>query len=121
MTEIEKQSAEQTRREKITERYKGVDPSKLEVIPAVMSESVNIMEQKLKVAAYVRVSTDNDEQKSSFELQSNDFTNRINSNPNWELAGHPMVSPIPHLGGSTKEGAQKIGEELVQIAESFFA
>ncbi len=87
MIEVEKQSAEQTRREKITERYKGVDPSKLEVIPAVMSESVNIMEQKLKVAAYVRVSTDNDEQKSSFELQSNDFTNRINSNPNWELVG----------------------------------
>ena len=41
-------------------------------------------------------------------------------NPNWELAGHPMVSPIPHLGGSTREGAKKIGEELVQIAEDFF-
>lgn len=87
MSEVQKQSLEKTRREKITERYKGVDPSKLEVIPAVMSEAVNIMEQKLKVAAYVRVSTENDEQKSSFELQSNDFTNRINANPNWELVG----------------------------------
>ncbi|MBQ3762381.1 MAG: recombinase family protein [Clostridia bacterium] len=52
-----------------------------------MDESINIAEQKLKVAAYVRVSTENDEQKSSFELQSNDFTNRINANPNWEFAG----------------------------------
>ena len=87
MTENEKQAECQTRRQKITERYKGVDPSMLEVIPAEISESVNIMEQRLKVAAYVRVSTENDEQKSSFELQSNDFTNRINANPLWEFAG----------------------------------
>ena len=87
MTENEKQADNQTRRQKIAERYKGVDPSMLEVIPAQMSESVNIMEQRLKVAAYVRVSTENDEQKSSFELQSNDFTNRINANPNWEFVG----------------------------------
>ena len=87
MTENEKQIEGQTRRQKIAERYKGVDPSVLEVIPAEMDESINITEQKLKVAAYVRVSTENDEQKSSFELQSNDFTNRINANPNWEFAG----------------------------------
>ncbi|MBR4457495.1 MAG: recombinase family protein [Clostridia bacterium] len=85
MTENEKQIEGQTRRQKIAERYKGVDPSVLEVIPAEMDESINITEQKLKVAAYVRVSTENDEQKSSFELQSNDFTNRINANPNWEF------------------------------------
>lgn len=87
MTENEKQVDNQTRRQKIAERYKGVDPSMLEVIPAEMDESINIAEQKLKVAAYVRVSTENDEQKSSFELQSNDFTNRINANPNWEFVG----------------------------------
>ena len=87
MTENEKQAESQTRRQKIAERYKGVDPSILEVIPAEIDESINIAEQKLKVAAYVRVSTENDEQKSSFELQSNDFTNRINANPNWEFMG----------------------------------
>ena len=87
MTENEKQEDNQTRRQKIAERYKGIDPSMLEVIPAEIDESINIAEQKLKVAAYVRVSTENDEQKSSFELQSNDFTNRINANPNWEFVG----------------------------------
>ena len=87
MTENEKKADNLTRRQKIAERYKGVDPSMLEVIPAEMDESINIAEQKLKVAAYVRVSTENDEQKSSFELQSNDFTNRINANPNWEFVG----------------------------------
>ena len=44
-------------------------------------------EKALKVAAYVRVSTENDEQKSSYELQVNEFTERINSNPHWEFAG----------------------------------
>ena len=98
MTENEKQADNQTRRQKIAERYKGIDPSMLEVIPAEMDESINIAEQKLKVAAYVRVSTENDEQKSSFELQSNDFTNRINANPNWEFMGVYADGGILQLG-----------------------
>jgi D-3-phosphoglycerate dehydrogenase len=41
-------------------------------------------------------------------------------NPNWELASHPKVSPTPHIGGSTKEGAKKIGDEIVGIVKEFF-
>ena len=74
-------------KEKIVERYKGVDPSRLIVIPAKVTAEANLEERPLKVAAYVRVSTDNDEQKSSYELQVNDFTERIKSNPHWEFAG----------------------------------
>ena len=75
------------RKERISERYKGVDPSVLEVIPAKPIDEINVADQTLKVAAYVRVSTENDEQKSSYELQVNDFTDRIKGNPNWEFAG----------------------------------
>ena len=74
-------------KQKITERYKGVDPSLLEVIPAKETEEIDVVDRNLRVAAYVRVSTDNDEQKSSFELQSNEFTDQINANPRWEFAG----------------------------------
>lgn len=74
-------------KEKIVERYKGVDPSRLIVIPAKVTAEANLEERPLKVAAYVRVSTENDEQKSSYELQVNDFTERIQSNPHWEFAG----------------------------------
>lgn len=74
-------------KEKIAERYKGVDPSRLIVIPAKVTAEANLEERPLKVAAYVRVSTENDEQKSSYELQVNDFTERIKSNPHWEFAG----------------------------------
>ena len=74
-------------KQKIRTRDKGVDPSELEVIPAIATDEIALEERKLKVAAYVRVSTENDEQTSSYELQVNDFTDRINANPNWEFAG----------------------------------
>ena len=74
-------------KQKIRTRYKGVDPSELEVIPAIATDELALEQRTLKVAAYVRVSTENDEQTSSFELQVNDFTERINANPNWEFAG----------------------------------
>jgi len=72
---------------KIRNRYKGVDPSELEVIMPIASDEIALENRKLKVAGYVRVSTENDEQTSSYELQMNDFTDRINANPNWEFAG----------------------------------
>ena len=87
MTTTERQANAETRKGRIAERYNGIDPSKLEVIPARISASVNISEQRLKVAAYIRVSTDNDEQQSSFNLQRKEFTDRINANPLWENAG----------------------------------
>ena len=74
-------------KQKIRNRYKGVDPSELEVIPAIATDEVALDQRKLKVAAYVRVSTENDEQTSSYELQVNDFTDRIKANPNWEFVG----------------------------------
>ena len=75
------------KKQKIAERYKGVDPSLLEIIPAKEIEALDVTDRVLKVAAYVRVSTENDEQKSSFELQSNEFTDQIKANPRWEFAG----------------------------------
>ena len=75
------------RKTKIRERYKGVDTSRVIVIPAKPSDGKSLEEKPLKVAAYVRVSTENDEQTSSYELQVNDFTDRINANPHWEFAG----------------------------------
>jgi DNA invertase Pin-like site-specific DNA recombinase len=42
---------------------------------------------KLRVAAYCRVSTDSEEQASSYEVQVAHYTNFITNNPEWELAG----------------------------------
>lgn len=42
---------------------------------------------KLRVAAYCRVSTESEEQASSYEVQVEHYTHFINNNPDWELAG----------------------------------
>ncbi len=42
---------------------------------------------KLRVAAYARVSTDDEEQESSYEAQIKYFTNLISQNDEWEMVG----------------------------------
>ena len=42
---------------------------------------------KLRVAAYCRVSTETDEQATSYEAQIEHYTEYIRKNPSWELAG----------------------------------
>ncbi|MCQ4691538.1 recombinase family protein, partial [Clostridium sp. SL.3.18] len=44
-------------------------------------------QKKLRVAAYCRVSTDSEEQEASYEAQVTHYTEYIQKNPDWELAG----------------------------------
>jgi len=60
------------------------------VIPAIKREaSIQNAGQgkKLRVAAYCRVSTESEEQASSYEAQIEHYTNYIKTNPAWEFAG----------------------------------
>ena len=60
------------------------------VIPArrrVGNTAATEQRPKLKVAAYCRVSTDSEEQASSYEVQVAHYTQFIQKNPEWELAG----------------------------------
>ena len=41
----------------------------------------------LRVAAYCRVSTDSEEQLNSYAAQKNYYTQKIEENPDWEMAG----------------------------------
>lgn len=56
------------------------------VIPARI-ESETPSGKKLRVAAYCRVSTDEENQISSYELQIHYYQEYIERNPDWELAG----------------------------------
>mgnify|MGYP001431242105 CR=1 FL=1 len=58
-------------------------------IPASMRESAGRKNavRKLRVAAYCRVSTDSEEQITSYEAQKAYYTQKIEENPDWELAG----------------------------------
>lgn len=42
---------------------------------------------KQRVAAYCRVSTSSEEQLNSYEAQKNYYTQKIEENPDWEMAG----------------------------------
>lgn len=43
--------------------------------------------KKIKVGAYARVSTDHNDQETSYEAQQTHFKSLIENNPDWELAG----------------------------------
>ncbi|MDP4119305.1 MAG: recombinase family protein, partial [Bacillota bacterium] len=57
------------------------------VIPAVIPQFVNkkTLIRKKRVAAHARVSTDFEEQQSSYEAQVDYYTRHIQSNENWEF------------------------------------
>lgn len=60
------------------------------IIPAIKRMGNNRKEDetpKLRVAAYCRVSTDSDEQASSYEVQIEHYTEFIKKNSEWEFAG----------------------------------
>ncbi|MDE7398803.1 MAG: recombinase family protein [Oscillospiraceae bacterium] len=59
---------------------------KIIVIPAKNLEEIN-HPKCLKVAAYCRVSTDQEEQESSYEAQISYYTEKINRNSEWQMAG----------------------------------
>ena len=56
-------------KEKVREHYKGVDSDKTFIIPAKPQPSIYDDNVHRRVAVYARVSTDNINQTSSYELQ----------------------------------------------------
>ena len=70
---------------KIRERYKGVDSSLLEVIPAIPQEDFYHSTSVKRVGVYARVSTDDPNQTSSYELQKNHYQDVVSRHENWLL------------------------------------
>ena len=69
----------------IRERYKGINPDELDVIPALPKPDIFKTSSMLRVAVYARVSTDDPRQTSSYELQKNHYQDVVDRNPNWNL------------------------------------
>lgn len=62
---------------------------KISMIPAKAQydRDVKLTEKKLRVAAYCRVSTELEQQESSYEAQVEYYMEKIEENPNWKNAG----------------------------------
>ncbi len=70
---------------RIRERYKGIAPEELDVIPAIHEVSFYEDESKKRVAIYARVSTDDPRQTSSLVLQRNHYEDVVQRHKGWEL------------------------------------
>jgi hypothetical protein len=71
---------------------------RVDIIPAnILLTKPNARKRKLRVAAYCRVSTEQEEQQSSYAAQIAYYTDKISKNKDWEIAGIlPMrASPEP--------------------------
>lgn len=71
------------------------------IIPAKPRAEQEAMKRRLRVAAYGRVSTEEEEQQSSYEAQCSYYTEKIMSNPEWTFAG--MFADEGITGTSTKK------------------
>lgn len=71
------------------------------IIPAKPRVEQEAMKRKLQVAAYCRVSTEEEEQQSSYEAQCSYYTDKIMTNPEWTLAG--IFADEGITGTSTKK------------------
>lgn len=76
---------------------------KVFVIPATVSQEIStrLSKPQLRVAAYCRVSTKQEEQLNSYETQRSYYTNKISSEPNWKMVGIYADKGI--TGTSTKK------------------
>lgn len=64
--------------------------------------------QKRRVAAYARVSTDSDEQLSSYEAQVDFYTRHIKSNPEWEFVNVYTDEGISGTNTKKREGFNRM-------------
>lgn len=86
------------------------------VIPARrrVGNTVNREEKpKLKVAAYCRVSTDSDEQATSYDVQVEHYTNLIKKNDDWEFAGIFADDGISGTNTKKREEFNRMIEECM--------
>jgi site-specific DNA recombinase len=86
------------------------------IIPArrTMGNNVKQAEKpKLRVAAYCRVSTDTEEQETSYETQVSHYTEYINSHLDWQLAGIFADDGISGTNTKKREQFNKMIDECI--------
>ena len=70
--------------------------------------------EKRKVAAYARVSTEHEEQHSSYEAQIDYYSSLIKNNPNWEFAGVYSDEGITATSTSKRDGFNKMVQDAME-------
>lgn len=71
----------QSTKDAIREAYANGPQKEVQIIPAKKDLITDAEKKKLRVCAYCRVSTEEDNQASSYELQVQNYTKMIQENP----------------------------------------
>lgn len=87
MNENKKVMSASERKAKIRQRYKGRNMDNVHIIPANPTAGIFDEMEIKRVAVYARVSTDDPNQTSSYELQKNYYEDLVSKHPNWILVG----------------------------------
>ena len=85
-------------------------------IPATISPLMaqsGILTTKRKVAAYARVSTDRNEQLTSYEAQVSYYTNYIKSREDWEFVGIYTDEGITGTNTKHREGFKRMVKDAL--------
>ena len=86
------------------------------VIPATIQRHTKLpadSHAKRKVAGYARVSTDNEEQLTSYEAQVDYYTRFIRSNPDWLFVDVYTDEGISGLNTAHREGFNRMIEDAL--------
>ena len=84
-----------------------MEKRKVTTIPATLNRFTAVpvnSKKKRRVAGYARVSTDHEEQLTSYEAQVDYYTNYIKSRPDWEFAGIYTDEGISATNTKRREG-----------------
>ena len=88
---------------------------KIKTIPATINRytSAPAVHQKRRVAAYARVSTEHDEQLSSYEMQVNYYTNYIKGHEDWEFVNIYTDEGITGTSTKKREGFNQMVKDAM--------
>lgn len=86
---------------------------KIESFASLDPSVTAVTQQKKRVAAYARVSTDSDEQLSSYEAQVAFYTQHIKSNPEWEFVDVYTDEGISGTNTRKREGFNRMVEDAL--------
>ena len=87
------------------------DGRKVTAIPARMQRYATghmLQTKRRRVAAYARVSTDQEEQETSFEAQCDYYSKLIRGNPAWEYAGLYTDDGVSATSTARREGFNRL-------------
>lgn len=86
---------------------------KIESTASLLAAAPTMQPRKRRVAAYARVSTDSDEQLSSYEAQVDNYTKKIRENPTWEFVAVYADEGVTGTNTKKREGFNRMIEDAL--------